>query len=286
VKKNSGTPKVTPHAHPMPTATLNNGVTMPMLGMGTFGLISGESARLSLVWALQTGYTLFDTAYVYGNEKDLGEAIRDTQFPRDRVFVTTKLWNTDHGYKPALAAFRQSLHDLKLDYVDLYLIHWPIAGKRDDTWRALQEIYHSGKARAIGVSNYTVGHLDELLGWAEVVPAVNQVEFSPFLYQRELLDYCRARGIQLEAYSPLTRKRRLADPVVVEIAQRLGIDPAQVLLRWVVQHGVVALFKSVHQGHIRRNARIFEFELADEDMAALDALDEALHIGWDPESAK
>jgi diketogulonate reductase-like aldo/keto reductase len=272
-----------PNPHPMPTATLNNGVAIPLLGMGMFKLIPGESSRLSLHWALQNGYTLFDTAYIYNNERDLGDILRDTGFPRDQAFITTKLWNADQGYDEALAAFDHSLRQMRLDYVDLYLIHWPVTGKRDESWRALQTIYKEGRARAIGVSNYTIRHLDELLSWADVVPAVNQVEFSPFLYQRELLEYCRSHGIQLEAYSPLTRKKRFDDPTVVEIAREHDVQPAQVMLRWCVQHDVVALFKSVHQGHIRRNAKAFDFELSDEEMAALDDLNEGLHVAWDPE---
>jgi diketogulonate reductase-like aldo/keto reductase len=266
----------------MPTATLNNGVTMPRLGMGMFKLIPGESSRLSLLWALQSGYTLFDTAYVYNNERDVGDILRETGFPREQVFITTKLWNADQGYDSALAAFDHSLRQLKLDYVDLYLIHWPVTGKRDDSWRALQTIYKEGRARAIGVSNYTVRHLEGLLSWAEVVPAVNQAEFSPFLYQRELLESCRAHGIQLQAYSPLTRKKRLDHPTVVDIARQHDVQPAQVMLRWCVQHDVVALFKSVHQGHIRRNAKVFDIELSEEEMTALDGLDEGLHVAWDP----
>jgi diketogulonate reductase-like aldo/keto reductase len=260
----------------------NNGVEMPMLGLGMFKMIPGRSSHLSLAWALQAGYRLIDTAYIYNNEADVGAVVRECGLPRDQLFVTTKLWNADQGYDRALHAFEQSLRTLQLDYVDLYLIHWPVAGKRDESWRALQRIYAEGRARAIGVSNYTVRHLEQLLGWADVVPAVNQVELSPFLSQRDVLEYCRAHRIQVEAYSPLTRKRRLNDPVIAEIATRLGVEPAQVILRWVVQHGVVALFKSVHQGHIRRNARIFDFELSDEEMATLDALDEGLRIGWDP----
>jgi methylglyoxal/glyoxal reductase len=278
-------------AHPenadrIPRCTLNNGLQMPMLGLGMFRMIAGESSRLSLVWALQNGYRLIDTAYTYNNEKDVGEAVRESGLPREQLFVTTKLWNTDQGYREALTAFDQSLRALKLDYVDLYLVHWPVSGKRDDSWRALQEIHAAGRAKAIGVSNYTMRHLEELLAWAEVVPAVNQVEFSPFLYQRDLLDFCCRHGIRLQAYSPLTRKRRLDDPRLLEIAQRLDVQPAQVLLRWAVQHDVPTIFKSVNQGHIRRNALTFEFELSPQDMATLDAMDEGLHIGWDPADTK
>ncbi len=273
-------------AQNIPTCTLNTGAQMPMLGLGMLNMISGQSSYLSLIWALQLGYRLFDTAYIYDNEADVGAVLRKSGLPREELFVTTKLWNSDHGYREAREAFDYSLRKLGLDYIDLYLVQWPVTGKRADTWRRLEEIHAEGRAKAIGVSNYTVRHLEELLEHAEVVPAVNQVEFSPFLYQRELLEYCRERGIQLQAFCPLTRKRKLNDRRVAEIAARLEREPAQVLLRWQFQHDVAAVFKSVHQGHIRRNALAFDFELSDEDMAALDALDEGFRVCPDPTATK
>ena len=202
--------------------------------------------------------------------------------PRDRVFVTTKLWNRDQGYDSAKRALAVSLRDLGLDYVDLYLEHWPVEGKRLDSWRALQELRADGYARSIGVSNFQPRHLDELLAVADVVPSVNQVEFSPFLYQRDLLEACRTAGIQLEAYSPLTRGRRLDEPVLVEIAARHGKTAAQVLIRWSLQHDLVVIPKSVRRERIIENADVFDFDLSDGEMARFDALDEGHREAWDP----
>jgi diketogulonate reductase-like aldo/keto reductase len=190
------------------------------------------------------------------------------------------------GYDDALRAFDHSLSTLGLDYVDLYLIHWPAPGTRDDSWRALQRILQEGRARAIGVSNYSDRHLSELLDWAGVRPAVNQVEFSPFLYQRGLLEFCRAHGIQLEAYSPLTRGRRLRDERILEVAGRAGRTPAQVLIRWALQHDVVVILKSVRRERIVENAAVFDFSLSAHDMATLDALDESHRFAWDPSAVE
>lgn len=264
------------------TVTLNNGVRMPRLGLGLWRTAAGREAQDALSWALEAGYRHVDTARLYGNERDVGEALRRSGLARDDVFVTTKLRNDDHGYRKTLRALDASLRDLRLDHVDLYLIHWPVEDLRLESWRAMEEALAAGKARAIGVSNFLARHLEELLATAGVVPAVDQVEFSPFLYQRDLLDYCRARGIQLEAYSPLTRGRRLGDPALVEVAARRGRSPAQVLIRWALQHDLVVIPKSVARERILENAAVFDFALGDEDMATLDALDEGSHVSWDP----
>jgi diketogulonate reductase-like aldo/keto reductase len=202
--------------------------------------------------------------------------------PRDQVFVTTKLWNDDQGYDSALRAFDESLARLGLDYVDLYLLHWPVPGKRLDSWRALEKLHADGRARAIGVSNFLRPHLEELLGKARVVPAVNQIELSPFLQRRETVAFCHEKGIVVEAYSPLTHGRRLDDPVVADVARRVKRTPAQVLLRWGIQHGFVELPKSTREARIAENAAIFDFELDAAAMQKLDGLEAGLTTGWDP----
>lgn len=266
--------------------TLNNGVEMPVLGLGVWQVQTGNECRRAVLWALEAGYRHIDTARIYGNEKDVGAAIRDSGLPRAEIFVTTKLWNGDQGYEKALRAFDHSLSALGLEYVDLYLIHWPVPGTREDSWRALQHILEEGRSRAIGVSNYTDRHLAELLSWADVPPAVDQVEFSPYLYQVDLLEYCRGHGIQLEAYSPLTRGRQLKDVKLVNVARRVGHTPAQVLIRWAMQHDLVVIPKSVRHARIVENAAVFDFSLSAEDMAVLDALDESHRFAWDPSAVE
>jgi methylglyoxal/glyoxal reductase len=267
-----------------PAATLNNGVRIPLLGLGVFRAAPGEETVRAVLWAIEAGYRHIDTAAIYDNEHDVGRAVRESGVPREELFVVTKLANADHGHQRALSAFEKSLERLGLDYVDLYLIHWPGNDARDQSWQALQRIAADGRARAIGVSNYRIDHLEHLLSWAEVVPAVNQVEFSPFLYQRELLDYCTAKGIRLEAYSPLTRGRRFGDTRLQAIAKRLGRTPAQVLVRWALQHGLIVIPKSARRERILENADVFGFSLSGEDMAVLDALDERLRVSWNPET--
>ncbi len=266
------------------TFKLNNGVAMPAVGLGTY-LAPGPEAGAAVKHALRIGYRHIDTARLYRNEREIGAALCAGDVPREAVFVVTKLWNSDHGYDATLAAFDASLARLGLDNIDLYLIHFPVEKLRGESWRALERIYADGRARAIGVSNYTVRHLRELLDDCEVVPAVNQVEFSPYLYQRELLEYCRAHGIQLESYSTLTRGEKLADPPLVAVAARHGKTPAQVLLRWTLQHRVIVIPKSVRPARIVENADLFDFELSPDEMAKLDALDEGLRVSWDPSDA-
>jgi diketogulonate reductase-like aldo/keto reductase len=262
---------------------LNNGVEMPVLGLGTWQNPAGESAYQAVRDALEVGYRLIDTAAAYGNEESVGKAVRDSGVPREDVFVTTKLWNDRHGYDECLAACHESLGRLGLAYVDLYLIHWPIGGRRKETWEAMVQLMNDGKCRAIGVSNFTARHLDEIRSSSRVVPTVNQVEFTPFLYQKELLAYCRSNRIQVEAYSPLTRGRNLKDEQIVSIAKKYGKSSAQVLLRWGIQHGLVVIPKSTHRERIEENARIFDFGLSDKDMRRLDNLDRSMRTtAWDP----
>jgi diketogulonate reductase-like aldo/keto reductase len=267
------------------TVTLRGGVEMPLLGLGVWQAAVGAETRDAVAEALRVGYRLVDTARAYRNEADVGAAIRESGLPRGAVFVTTKLWNADHGYDRARRAIDESLASLGLEQVDLYLVHWPVEGIRHETWRAMERILADGKARAIGVSNYAIRHLDELLGLAKVPPAVNQVEFSPFVYQRDLLAHCVRHGIRLEAYGPLVRGRKMAHPVVEGIARKHGRTPAQVLLRWGLQHDVVVIPKSVRPERIRENADLYGFALDADDMVALDGLDEGYRTSWDPTGA-
>ncbi|MCI4347152.1 MAG: aldo/keto reductase, partial [Thermoplasmata archaeon] len=224
---------------------LHDGTSMPILGLGVWQAPPGAATRNAVTYALESGYRLVDTASLYQNEADVGAAIRGSEIDRDEIFVTTKLWNDDQGYEPALKAFERSLRTLGLAEVDLYLVHWPVSELRSESWRALVRIQREGRCTSIGVSNFTVAHLRELRERSDVLPVVNQVEFHPFLYQPELLDYCKQEGIQLEAYSPLARGRRLQDATLAAIAQAHRRTPAQVMLRWGLQHGVVEIPKSV-----------------------------------------
>lgn len=261
---------------------MNNGVEMPMLGVGTYMMGSGGEARRSVAWAIEAGYRLIDTATLYANERDVGEAVRSSGVPRDELFVTTKLWNSDQGYTKAHAAFEMSFRLLDIGSIDLYLVHWPDERLRRESWKALEEILADGRARAIGVSNYNIEHLEEMKSYAKVWPAVNQVEFSPFLFQGELLDYCQGNGIVLQAYSPLTRGARLRDPVLTRISSKHGKTAAQVMIRWALQHGVSPIPKSSHRGRLQENADVFDFELDEDDMRALDSLGYFVRMDWDP----
>jgi diketogulonate reductase-like aldo/keto reductase len=264
------------------TVKLNSGVEMPVLGLGVYQTPPGRVTQEAVKLALKAGYRHIDTASLYGNEEDVGRGVRDSGVPREQVFVTTKLWNSDHGYDSAIRACDRSLRTLGLGYVDLYLIHWPVAELRNETWRALVELRRRGSCRAIGVSNYTVRHLQELLDNSDTIPSVNQVEFNPFLYQEELLRFCSGKGIQLEAYSPLTRGYRLEDPTVLEVARSYSKSPAQVMIRWSLQHGIVVIPKSARPMRIKENSEVFDFEISAADMARLDSLSENLHTDWDP----
>lgn len=264
------------------TLALRTQARMPRLGLGVWQTPRGEATVGAVTAALAAGYRHIDTASIYGNEADVGAALRRSGVARERVFVTTKLWNTDQGTDKALRAFERSLARLKLDYVDLYLLHWPVPELRLQSWRVLERIAAEGRARAIGVSNFLKPHLDELLAHAQVMPAVNQIELSPFLQRSDTVAFCRAQGIVLQAYSPLTHGKRLDHPVVVAIAAEIARSPAQVLLRWGLQHDFVVLPKSVREERIRQNAAIFDFELSASAMQRLDALEENLTCGWDP----
>ncbi len=266
------------------TATLNNGVNMPRVGFGVFQSKEGPEVEHAVRWALDAGYRHIDTASFYENESGVGKAIAESGVPREELFVTTKVWNSEQGYNETLKAFDRSRSKLRLDVVDLYLVHWPLKNSFKDTWKALEKLYADGKVRAIGVSNFLPHHLEDLMADFDVVPAVDQVEWHPFLFQKELYDFCKAKGIQQEAWSPLTRARFLDNPVITEIAGAHGKSPAQVLLRWDLQHEVVTIPKSVHKERIIENSQIFDFELSSGEMARLDALDSNTRIGPHPDS--
>jgi diketogulonate reductase-like aldo/keto reductase len=266
----------------IPTLPLNTGAAIPQVGLGVWQTPSGRVTQSAVTAAFQAGYRHVDTARIYGNEADVGAALRASGVPRADVFVTTKLWNDDQGYDRALVAFDASLERLGLEYVDLYLIHWPVAGKRLESWRALERLHADKRARAIGVSNFLVPHLEELLAKAKIVPAVNQIELHPFLQRQETCALCARKGIVVEAYSPLTSGKKLGHPGLQEVAKEAKRSPAQVLLRWGIQHGFVVLPKSTRAERIQENARLFDFSLSAEAMKRLDALEEGLATGWDP----
>lgn len=267
---------------PQREVLLRGGVRLPRVGLGVFRTPRGGTTREVVVEALRLGYRHIDTARVYGNEADVGAALRASGVPREQVFVTTKLWNDDHGYDAALRAFDAALERLGLAQVDLFLLHWPVPGLRRESWRALERLRAEGRARAIGVSNFMVRHLEELLAHAHEPPSVNQIEVSPFLQQREVRERCARHGIVVAAYSPLTKGARLAHPVVARVAAAVARTPAQVLLRWGLQRELVVLPKSTNPGRLAENLAALDFELAAADMAALDALEEGLVTGWDP----
>lgn len=258
------------------SAKLNNGVEIPYLGLGVYQSPPGEITLRAVKYALKIGYRQIDTAELYGNEKDVGRALRESGIRREDVFITTKVWNSHQGYDSTLYACEGSLARLGLSYVDLYLIHWPVQGLGDETWRAMIKLLHQGKARAIGVSNYSIRELNELLEKSDIVPAVNQVEFHPFLYQEDLLRFCKNNNIQLEAYSPLTRGKRLNHPKILELAKKYNKTPAQVLIRWSLQHNVIVIPKSIHEARIKENSQVFDFQLEPKDMKLLYSLNENL----------
>lgn len=266
------------------STTLHNGVKMPWFGLGVFKVKEGSEVVDSVKAAIKNGYKSIDTAAVYRNEEGVGQAIKETGAPREELFITTKVWNSDQGYESTLKAFDTSMEKLGLEYLDLYLIHWPVAGKYKDTWRALEKLYKEGRVRAIGVSNFHVHHLKDLMAGAEIKPMVNQVEYHPHLAQNELLEFCKAEGIQLEAWSPLKQGELLSEPTIVEIAEKHGKSPAQIILRWDLQNEVVTIPKSIKEHRIVENADVFNFELSAEDMDRLNSLNKDERVGPDPDN--
>lgn len=264
------------------TTTLANGVEMPRFGLGVWQAEDGEEVTNAVKWALDAGYRAIDTAAAYQNEEGVGEAIRQSGLDRKELFITTKVANSDQGYDETLAAFDKSLERLGTDYIDLYLIHWPIASSFVDTWKALEKIYTDGRAKSIGVCNFHPHHFDTLLKSAEIVPMVNQIELHPLLSQEEVRDYCATKNIAIEAYSPLGSGGLLQNKQLEAIAEKYGKSVAQVLLRWDWQLGIITIPKSVHQDRIKENANIFDFALADKDMATIDAMNKNERFGWNP----
>ena len=267
-------------------AVLHNGMKMPRLGLGTWQSAEGDEVEQSVRWALEIGYRHVDTAAIYGNERGVGRAIRESGVSRGEVFVTTKVWNDDQrkGHDAVLRAFDESLRRLGMDYVDLYLVHWPVKGKYKEAWRALEKVYAGGRAKAIGVSNFLVHHLEDVIKDAQVVPMVNQVEFHPRLLQRGLMDACRRQRIVQEAWSPLMKGKIAHIPQLQELAEKYGKTVAQVVLRWNLLHGIVTIPKSVRRERLEENAGLFGFELSADDMAKVDALDRGERLGADPDN--
>ena len=264
------------------TITLANGVRMPRVGLGTWRTSEGDEVKNSVQIALSNGYRLIDTATIYGNESGIGEALKSSGVPREEIFVTTKVWNSDHGYTETKKAFDLSARKLQLDYIDLYMIHWPVHGKFIDTWKAIEDLYDAGKVRTIGVSNFLPDHLEELAASARILPMVNQVEFHPYLQSPDLIAACAEMGIVVEAWSPIMQGKVTQVPELQEIGKRYGKTPAQVSLRWIFQKNIVIIPKSIRKSRILENADIFDFELTEEETARIDALDRGQRFGPDP----
>jgi diketogulonate reductase-like aldo/keto reductase len=268
------------------TITLNNGISIPRLGLGVYESGRGRATENAVTWAIEAGYRHVDTASMYGNETEVGAALKRAfageLVRREDVFVTTKLWNSDHGYDAALRAFDASHRRLGLEQIDLFLLHWPVPGRRIHSWRALERILGEGRCRAIGVSNYMVNHLEELLSHARIPPAVNQIELHPWCQQLGVAAFCKTHDIAVVAYSPLTKGMRLGDTRLAAVAHEAQRTPAQVLLRWSLEKGFITIPKSAKRERIIENAAIFDFSLSDEQMATLDRLNEENHVTWDP----
>lgn len=265
------------------TVTLNNEVPMPRLGLGTYEIDQGGEVEQSIAWALDCGYRSIDTASAYGNETGVGEGIIQSLVPRDQIFLTSKVWNNEQGYEETLQACERTLKRLQTAYLDLYLVHWPIPEKMEQTWKAMEELHKSGRARAIGVCNFLIHHLEQLLRTAQISPAVNQVEIHPYLQQQQLREFCRDHGIQVEAWSPLMKGQVTEIPELQEIGEVYDKSPAQVAIRWELQSGLVTIPKSVHRNRIEENRDIFDFALTDGEMQTIAALDRGERVGPHPD---
>ncbi|MGM7701425.1 aldo/keto reductase [Pseudalkalibacillus sp. Hm43] len=266
------------------TVQLHNGIEMPRLGFGVFKVEEGSEVIDSVKTALEVGYRSIDTAAIYKNEEGVGQAIKDANVPREELFITTKVWNKDQGYESTLKAFDESLEKLGLDYVDLYLIHWPVEGKYNDTWKAMEKLYEDGRAKAIGVCNFNVHHLEDLIKDANIKPMVNQIEFHPKLTQKDVRAFCDKENILVEAWSPLMHGKLLDHPTLKEIGEKYGKSPAQVILRWDLQHNIITIPKSVNPSRIRENSELFDFILTDDEMKKIDQLNENERFGPDPDN--
>jgi len=266
------------------TVKLVNGVEMPYLGLGVFKTKEGSEVENSVKWALEAGYRHIDTAAIYENEQGVGNAVKASGIPRNEIFITTKSWNENQRNGTVMEGFEESLKLLQTDYVDLYLIHWPVKGKYTATWKVMEEIYRSGRAKAIGVSNFLQHHLEDLFKIAEIKPMVNQVECHPHLVQQPLIDFCQAHKIQFEAWSPIMRGVVNEIPLFQELSEKYKKTPVQLVLRWDLQKGIVTIPKSVHQERIKSNAEIFDFELSEEDISHIDKLDKNKRFGSHPDT--
>ena len=269
------------------TTTLHNGVKMPWFGLGVFKVEEGPELVNAVKSAIKNGYRSIDTAAIYGNEEGVGkgiqEGLKEAGISREELFVTSKVWNSDLGYESTLAAFETSLAKLGLEYLDLYLIHWPVEGKYKDAWRALETLYKEGRVKAIGVSNFHIHHLEDLMKDAEIKPMIDQVELHPRLTQKKLQAFCKENGIQLEAWSPLMQGQLLDNETLQEIANKYNKSVAQVILRWDLQNGVVTIPKSTKEHRIVANADVFDFELSKADMDVIDGLNQDHRVGPDPD---
>lgn len=267
-----------------PEVTLNNNVSVPQLGLGVWQSREGGEVERAIACAFEAGYRSIDTAAIYENERGVGAAIKNSGISRDEIFVTSKVWNGDQGFDITISAFGNSLKLLGLEYLDLYLVHWPVAGKYKETWKALELLYRKGMVRAIGVSNFLTHHLEKLLQEAEVVPAVNQIEFHPYLIQQDLFDYCVEKNIRVEAWGPLMQGKFTKIRLFAEIAEKYNKTAAQVLLRWHIQRGVITIPKSVNELRIKENVAIFDFSLSEEKMDQINKLDKNYRFGPDPDN--
>lgn len=274
--------------HLQDTTTLNNGVKMPWLGLGVFQVAEGSELVNAVKTAIVHGYRSMDTAAIYANEAGVGQGIKEglktANISREDLFVTSKVWNADLGYEETLAAFETSLKKLDLDYLDLYLIHWPVEGKYQAAWKAMEKLYRQGKIRAIGVSNFQIHHLEKLMETAEVKPVINQVEFHPRLTQEKLRRYCAAQDIQIEAWSPLMQGQLLNNEVLTEIGNKYNKSTAQIIIRWDLQNKVVTIPKSTKEARIIENASVFDFSLTEEEMNQISGLNQDLRVGPDPDN--
>jgi methylglyoxal/glyoxal reductase len=264
---------------------LNNGVEMPILGFGVFQINDNDETTECVKTAIKYGYRSIDTAMIYGNEAGVGKAVRESGTKREDIFITTKLWNSDQGYNKTLKAFEDSMERLMMDYLDLYLIHWPVPkiNKYVDTWRAMEKLYKDGKIRAIGVSNFNINHLQDILTQCEIIPAVNQIEFHPWLTQSELINYMQQKNIHTEAWSPLAHGALLNNKTLIEIAEKYNKTVAQVIIRWDIHKNVITIPKSVKEEHIASNADVFDFELTDQDIKTIDDLNRDYRTGPEPD---
>ena len=270
----------------IPSLTLNTQDKMPMLGLGVYKATGPNEVETAISHALEAGYRMIDTASVYKNEDGVGRAIKSSSIPRSELFITTKVWNTAQRIGNVDGAFERSLERLQLDYVDLYLVHWPVPGCYLDTWRSLEKIYQSGRAKAIGVSNFEIHHLQELFEISGIVPAVNQIEYHPLWNRSELACYCQQHNIAVQAYAPLARGAYSQRDVLIRIGEKYGKTAVQVGLRWMIQKGISVIPKSVHPERIRSNADIFDFELTEIDMKTIDAMDEQFQSSGVPDDIK